>query len=178
MKLMRGARTILAILSFGVCLSGAASAQNQSPTNRAPYDGADTLNGPKPIHIDGNCRILPGSEFAGVKKKTHPYNDSAICSIKGPVESQHQEEKVAGNELQRWLVRVKERTFVLQDISDDPVLYVVQFDVPQNWVIDSDPQPWQMAGQTAYFRVYVKPGQTERLHVGVRRMWPQKSKPI
>jgi hypothetical protein len=57
-------------------------------------------------------------------------------------------------------------------------MYIVQFDIPQNWLIDSDPQPWQIVGQTAYFQVYVNPGQTVRLHVGVRRQWPQGSKPI
>jgi hypothetical protein len=35
-----------------------------------------------------------------------------------------------------------------------------------------------MDGQTAYFRVYVKPGETISLHVGVRREWAQKPKPI
>ncbi len=153
-------------------------AQTPPPTNRVPYDGADALNGPKPIHIDENCRILPSSESNPLKKKTHPYNDSAICSLESMFESKHWEEKVAGNELQRWFVRVKEQTFVLQDISDDPVMYLVQYDVPQNWFVDSDPQPWQIVGQTAYFRVYVKPGETVRLHVGVRRMWPQKPRPI
>ncbi len=175
---MRRAWAIPSILFLGVCVSATAFAQNPPATNRVPYDGGDALNGPKPIHIDENCRILPGSEGNPVKKKTHPYNDAAICSLEGMTELTHWEEKVAGNQLQRSFVRVEEQTFVLQDIAGDPVVYVVQYDVPQNWFVDSDPQPWQIVGHTAYFRVYVKPGETVRLHVGVRRVWPEKPKPI
>ena len=102
-------------------------------------------------------------------KKDHPYNDSAICNLEGVKESSHWEEKVDGNQLKRWQVHVKERTYVLQDIADQPVMYVVQFDIPKDWFIDSDPQPWQTVGQTAYFRVYVNSGETVRLHVGYIR---------
>lgn len=169
---------IPAILVLSMCASGSSVAQNRSGDKRIPYDGADALTGPRPIHIDGDCRVLPGSDGNPFKKKTRPYYDSAICSLESPFESKHWEEKISGNELQRWFVRVKEQTFVLEDIADYPVVYVVQYDVPQNWFVDSDPQPWQTVGQTAYFRVYVNPGETVRLHVGARRMWPQKPKPI
>ena len=136
--------------------------------------------------LNGRRRGSPGISGADdrtdreglLKKKTHPYNDSAICSLEGISESAHWEEKVEGSQLQRWFVRVEEQTFVLEDIADVPVMYIVQYDVPQNWFVDSDPQPWQVAGKTAYFRVYVNPGETVRLHVGMRRMWPQKPKPI
>ena len=175
---MSAARTILGCLLLGVGGIGAALGQGSTQPNRVPYDGADTLDGPKPIHIDEKCRILPGSAGSPFKKKTHPYNDSAICSLEGISESAHWEEKVEGSQLQRWFVRVEEQTFVLEDIADVPVMYIVQYDVPQNWFVDSDPQPWQVAGKTAYFRVYVNPGETVRLHVGMRRMWPQKPKPI
>jgi len=149
----------------------------QNAPGRIPYDGSDTLNSPRPIHVDQKCRILPGSE--GIRmKKGKPYNDSTICALQGISASQHWEEKINGNELDRWLVRVKEQTFVLQDIAEEPVMFIVQFDVPQGWFVDSDPQPWQMVGQTAYFHAYVKPGETVKLHVGVRREWPQKPKPI
>jgi hypothetical protein len=155
----------------------AATAQNAPESSRVPYDGSDSLDGPKPIHVDEKCRVLPGTE--GIPpKKAKPYNDSAICSLEGISESTHWEEKITGNQVQRWLVRVKERTFALQDISDEPVWFIVQFDVPQDWFVDSDPQPWQTVGQTAYFHAYVKPGETVKLHVGVRRQWPQKPKPI
>jgi hypothetical protein len=164
------------ILGRGVCAP--AVAQNPPRAQRVPYDGSDSLSGPKPIHIDERGRILPGGEGVPLKKKTHPYRDSSICSLEGPKESTHWEERITGNTLQRWLVRVTERTLVFRNIADEPVMYVVQYNVPQNWFIDSDPKPWQTVGQMAYFRVYVKPGETIRLHVGIRREWLQKSKPL
>ena len=171
---MKCTRAIFAVV---LLLTGAGWTTAQNAPARVPYDGADTPGAPKPIHIDGDCRVLPGVE--GVRtKKTKPYHDDAICALEGMHESSHWEEKVEDNRLNRWFVRVKERTFAVQDISDDPVLYIVQFEIPKNWIIDSDPQPWQTVSQTAYFRVYVNPGETVRLHVGVRRQWPQGSKPI
>jgi hypothetical protein len=165
----------VAVLILGVCAGAAAMGQNAP--GRVPYDGSDAQNGPKPIHVDQKCRILPGSEGIPMKK-AKPYNDSTICALEAESQSQHWEEKINGRELDRWLVRVKEQTFVLEDIADEPVMFIVQYDVPQGWFVDSDPQPWQMVGQTAYFHAYVKPGETVKLHVGVRRVWPQKPKPI
>lgn len=175
---MSGIRGCVVILSLGMWAGAMTVAQNPPGAARVPYDGSDSLSGPKPIHVDENCRILPRSGGLPRTKKTHPYSDSAICSLEGLLESTHWEEKISGSELQRWFVRVKERTFVLQDIADEPVMFIVRYAVPRGWFVDSDPQPWQTVGQTAYFRAYVKPGETVRLHVGVRREWPMKPKPI
>ena len=175
---MSGIRGYIAILLLGICVGATGAAQNAPGAARVPYDGSDSLSGPKPIHVDQNCRILPGDEGITRKKKVRPYNDSAICSLESVLQSTHWEEKISGNTLHRWFVRVKEQTFVLQDIADKPVMFIVQYAVPQGWFVDSDPQPWQTVGQTAYFHAYVKPGETVRLHVGVRRAWPMKPKPI
>jgi hypothetical protein len=165
-----------AVALLALCVT---AGMGQRPgATRIPYDGSDTPDGPKSIHVDQDCRILPGSPLLPASKKSHPYRDSAICDIESPAESTHWEEKIVGNELQRAFVHVKERTFVLQDIADQPTEFIVQYAVPKDWFVDSDPLPFQVSGQTVYFRVYVKPGETVRLHVGVRREWPQKPKPI
>jgi hypothetical protein len=44
--------------------------------------------------------------------------------------------------------------------------------------VDSDPQPAEMEGSTAVFRVYAEPGEIVRLHVGVRRTTELKPKTI
>jgi hypothetical protein len=175
---MRRKWALVAIAGIGVWVSVAASAQDPHRAGRTPYDGADSMSGPMPIHVDETCRILPSNDGAPIRKKPRPYRDSAVCDLEGPKDSTHWEEKITGNLLERTFVHVKERTLVFQDIADGPVMYIVQYDVPQGWFVDSDPQPWQTVGQTAYFRVYVKPGETIRLHVGVRREWPSKPKPI
>ncbi len=173
---MRERWATIAVLIFSVW-AGPAALEGQNAPGRVPYDGSDALNGPMPIHVDENCRVLPESQ-AMPAKKAKPYFDPAICSLESQAESQHWEEKIAGNQLERWFVRVKERTFVLRDIAEKPVMFLVQYELPKGWFVDSDPQPWQIVGQTAYFHAYVKPGETVKLHVGVRREWPQKPKPI
>jgi hypothetical protein len=170
-------QAVFAFLFAGLSLS-AALAQGPAGAARLPYDGSDSITGPKPLHIDQSCRILPRVEPAPRAKKIHPYYDTTICGLEAENDSTHWDERIADNQLQRTFVRVSERTFVLQDISDGPMMFIVQYDVPQGWFVDSDPQPWQTAGQTAYFRVYVNPGETVRLHVGIRREWPSKPKPI
>lgn len=174
---MSVSRRFSVVALLALCAMAGAAAQSPAAT-RIPYDGSDTLDGPMPIHVDQSCRILPGPPELPARKRPHPYRDSAVCDLESPAESNHWEEKIVGNELQRAFVRVKEQTFVLQDIADQPAMFYVQYVVPKDWFVDSDPLPWQVDGQTAYFRVYVKPGETIRLHVGVRREWPQKPKPI
>ena len=43
--------------------------------------------------------------------------------------------------------------------------------VPENWMVDSDPQPFGIDGSTALFRLSAEPGQRVRLHVGMRRSY-------
>lgn len=166
--------TVLAVAGMGYT----AIAQSAPSANRPPYDGADSPNGPMPIHVDQNCRILPGNNNVLQLKKQHPYHDNAVCRLESVHASEHWEEHITGNELFRTYVRVNEHEFVLQNVSDKQVMFIVEQTVPQNWRIDSDPQPWQVTGKTAWFHVYVKPGETVRLHVGMRREWPQAPKPI
>ncbi len=130
------------------------------------------------IHVDQDCRILPDPAHALSGKRAKPYTDSALCQLEGIFESQHVEESIQGDQLLRWHVEVHEHTFVLQDISDAPVTFVVEQIVPKNWTVDSDPQPKQMIGQTAFFPVIVQPGQVVHLHVGMRRASPVHAKPI
>lgn len=162
--------TLVAVFAF------APARQMQAAQSSSPDSGVPA--GARTIHIDEKCRIVPNEGDFVARKAAHPYHDSAICHLESVADSTHWEERIAGNELLRSLVRVKEHEFVLRDISDEPVMFVVSQTVPENWAIDSDPQPVDIEGRTAYFHVYVKPGQTVRLHVGMRRTWPQKPKPI
>lgn len=153
-------------------------AQQPPTAAQAPYGVRDAKPRPRTIHVDENCRILPTAGDEVLRKKEHPYRDSALCDIESPNDSTHWEERIAGNQLLRTFVRVKEQEFALRNIADEPVMFVVSQKIPKDWAIDSDPQPVDLVGQTAYFDVYVKPGETIRLHVGLRRDWPQKPKPL
>jgi hypothetical protein len=130
------------------------------------------------IHVDQDCRILPDPAHVPPGAKAKPYSDSAICHLDHIFESQHVEERIVGNQLLRSKVDIHEHEFVLQDISADPVTFVVQQEVPKSWTVDSDPQPKQIIGQTAYFPVIVQPGEIVRLHVGMRHESPMRPKAV
>ena len=130
------------------------------------------------IHVDQDCRILPDPAHLPPGKRPKPYTDSVLCHLESVLESEHVEERIQGSQLLRWRVEIHEHEFVLQDASDAPVTFVVEQMVPKGWTVDSDPQPKQIIGQTAFFPVIVQPGQTVRLHVGMRRATPLRARPV
>lgn len=153
-------------------MASAGQAPQSAPPQRRQYYSFNE------IHVDQDCRILPDAAYATPGKKAKPYMDSALCHLESTLESQHVEESIQSDQLLRWHVEIHEHTFVLQDISDAPVTFVVQQWIPKDWTVDSDPQPKQMIGRTAFFPVVVQPGEIVRLHVGVRRASPMRAKPL
>jgi len=130
------------------------------------------------IHVDGDCRVLVAPADLASKKKARYERDPVVCHIESPNSSEHVEEAIVGNELHRSRVAVQEHEFVLQNIAAAPVIFVVEQPVNKGWQIDSDPQPEQMVGQIALFRVHAQPGEIVRLHVGERHTTPMKTKVI
>ena len=163
---------VLALCVAACCPASAQQAPQAAPPQRRQYYSFNE------IHIDQDCRILPDPAHAPPGKKPKPYSDSAVCHLEHVFESEHVEERIQGDQLLRWRVEIHEHEFVLQDISDAPVTFVVEQVIPRNWTVDSDPQPKQMIGQTAFFPVIVQPGQIVRLHVGMRHETPLRGKPI
>jgi hypothetical protein len=101
-----------------------------------------------------------------------------ICHLESVLTSEHTEETIVGNELRRSNVRVTEQTYVLQNVTTDPAIFVVEEPVPAGWHVDSDPQPTETNGLTAVFRVHAQPGEIVHLHVGLRHTKPLPTKLI
>jgi hypothetical protein len=114
------------------------------------------------IHVDQNCRIVQGSSLQ---------TDPEICHLESVHTSNHIEETI-NDGAQRNFVQISEQDYLLQDVTTEPVTFVVEHFVPKEWQIDSDPQPTLMNGSTAVFRVNAQPGQIVRLHVGMRNSKP------
>jgi hypothetical protein len=169
-------RRFLHILAL-TSLAGAACLAPQEPA-RPSYDHSAAPDVAMQIHIDENCEIIPGSALALTSGKKKPFRDGAVCSLEGISNSEHDEERISGNQLLRWHVRIDEQTFVLQNVSDAHVVFFVERSVPKGWVVDSDPQPNRYVGSIAVFPVHAQPGETVRLHVGIRRMIPLKPRPL
>jgi hypothetical protein len=114
----------------------------------------------KEVHVDQRCHVLQDQihGVTGLSLRT----DDAICHLESVHTSQHVEESVA-NGTKRRLVTVSEQEYMLQNVTAEPVVFVVEQAVAKDWHIDSDPPPAEMMGLTALFRVEAQPGQIVRL---------------
>jgi hypothetical protein len=170
-----------AAVSLGI--TGSQTAQQTPP--RPSYGSlvpGGTGRGLHEIHVDERCRILPSPVETG---KAKPRRDSVICHLESEHTSSHVEETTVDGVPQRSHVNIEEQEYVLQDITADPVTFVVEQPVSKDWTVDSDPQPTKIIpanagakiGATAVFRVNAQPGQIVRLHVGLRHAKMKKQKP-
>lgn len=131
------------------------------------------------IYVNQNCEIFPGLVFPLSGRKVPESRwISDVCHLESVLDSEHREEKPAGNELERSDVEVREQEYVLQNITMKPQVFAVLEQVPRGWKVDSNPQPTTMAGDIAVFDVHVDPGETVRLHVGLRRTKELKAKAL
>jgi hypothetical protein len=175
MKVKRLFAQLLLASAFTAWLAAAGAARSQDapaaprPPAREPYS-------PYPeIHVDQACRILPETALpVSGTRKPKPFRDPVICHLESVESSEHIEETISGNQLLRNRVNITEQEYLLQDIEAETEVFVVEQAVPEGWVVDSDPQPTKVVGSTAIFRVYAQPGQTVRLHVGLRHAKPLK----
>jgi len=144
----------------------------QQPPSRPAYDGSAAPDVALQIHVDGKCRILPGAGHPFPGHKPGPFRDANICHTETVLNSEHREEQISGNQLLRSNVRVSEQTYIVQNITGDHVVFVLEFAVPDGWQIDSDPQPNRYDGHLAIFPVHAQAGEIVRLHVGMRHTTP------
>lgn len=124
---------------------------------------------PLPIVVDTSCRIQAESDRLVLGDHIEAFRDDAICHLECVLSSHHVEEKIREGERSRFYVRVAEQEYVVQNPTDKSAVFIVRHQVPENWTVDSDPQPTSMDGLTALFRLNAEPGQRVRLHVGMHR---------
>jgi hypothetical protein len=98
--------------------------------------------------------------------------DPVICHLEYVHTSKHLEDTVKDGMTRNSVVTISEQEYLLQNVTAEPVIFVVEQHVAEGWQVDSDPQPTEMVGSTALFRVNAEPGQIVRLHVGERRADP------
>jgi len=123
------------------------------------------------IVVDKSCRILPESDPLILGDHSEAFRDDAICHLESVLSSHHTEEKIRDSERLHFFVRVAEQEYVVQNPTDKPAVFIVRHHVPENWTVDSDPQPASMDGSTALFRLNADPGQRVRPHVGMHRRY-------
>ena len=121
------------------------------------------------VIVDKSCLIQPESDPLVLGDHVEAFRDEAICHLESVLSSHHIEEKITEGARSRFLVRVAEQEYVVQNPTDKPAVFIVRHDVPEHWKVDSDPQPSSMDGSTAVFLLNADPGQRVRLHVGMHR---------
>lgn len=170
-----------ALLGNGAAMaqtSGAADVETPS-TMQMTIVGTSLQGADGRIYVNQNCEIFPGLVFPLSGRKLPESRWIAdVCHLESVLDSEHREEKPAGNELERSDVEVREQEYVLQNITMKPQVFAVLEQVPRGWKVDSDPQPATMAGDIAVFDVHLDPGETVRLHVGLRHTKELKAKAL
>jgi hypothetical protein len=122
------------------------------------------------VHIDQFCRVLtPGHASPAHPNPIARYRyDNTVCHLESRNASSHWEQTAQNGVPKRIYVTAREHEYVLQNITGEPVTFVVEQSLPKGWSIDSEPQPDAMLGSAAIFRVVAQPDQIVRLHVGER----------
>jgi hypothetical protein len=151
-------------------------AQQNPPPTSAP---ATAKSHPAEVHIDQNCRVLTSPAPTAANPNLAPryrYNP-AVCHIESQHCSDHWEKTTQNGVPKNLFVVVKERKYILRNIGASSIIFAVDQQVPKNWRIDSTPQPDQINGDIATFRLVAEPGQVVRLHVGERATEPPPAPP-
>ena len=121
----------------------------------------------KEIHVDRKCSVLldESNALSGLTE-ADVRNDHAICHLESVLSSHHVEEALRDGVMLRSNVIVKEQEYLLQNVTAEPVVFVVEHALAEGWQVDSDPQPVKVVDNTAFFRVNAAPAQIVRMHVG------------
>lgn len=157
----------LAALSLALAATLLAAPATQARDQGQGQDQAPRLQ----IVVDKSCLIQPESDPAVLGDHYDAFRDDAICHLESVLTSHHIDEKIVDGERSRFFVRVAEQEYLLEDVTDKPAVFIVRHNVPENWIVDSDPQPSSMDGSTAVYRLNADPGQRVRLHVGIHRTY-------
>jgi hypothetical protein len=179
---MFATRAFPAILLLGAAASLSVTAccaqDSLQPAPAAPAHPARAPYSPfRTFYLDDSCHLLPAPAHQDTgKKKPRLRTDPILCHLEAIANSEHMEETIVGNEAHRSMVSVSEQTYVLQNVTTDPVIFEIEHFVPLGWEIDSDPKPDEISGSTAIFHPHAQPGEIVRLHVGLRRVKALKTK--
>ncbi len=146
------------------------SSQQQSVPNVSVIDAPPPAFELSEVHIDHDCRVLTQGKSTAANPNPNPHYryNNVVCHFESKLHSGHTEQIVKNGVPKYVYVSIIEREYLLQNVTGKPVTFVIDQNLPKGWRIDSDPQPTEVTASTATFRVLAQPGQTVRLHVGMR----------
>lgn len=128
---------------------------------------ADATSALPEIHMDQRCHALSANGLA-VTGTPAMLSAKSFCRLESVKTTQHPETEIIDSSPHHVLATVKEQDYLLQNITNETIAFVIEHKVPRGWKVDSEPQPLSVTNSTAMFRAIVQPGQTVRLHVGMK----------
>lgn len=136
------------------------------------------------IHVNKDCLILqdqvdgvtgvtvPGALPVGggapgaTGQRAAAQLDLAVCHLESQFTANRVKGEVVNGAVQRSVVVVKEKAYLMKNEFERPVVFVVEQPVPEGWEIAAEPGPDKMEGNVALFRAVALPGQMVRLSAG------------
>ena len=149
-------------LVFALCLSPVATAP---ATARAQEPNSGPVL--PEIHINQRCKAL-SADGLSVGGTPAMLSAKAFCRLESVKTTQHSETEVVNGNPHRVLATVQEQDYLLNNVTGEPVVFVIEHRVPHGWQVDSEPAPASVSNSTAIFHAIAQPGQTVRLHVGLK----------
>ena len=186
MMTMRGLRAalvglgLMGAVGLAGCEHAGGAGAGQPASAMAPGEGA--VAQVREIHVNQDCVILE-DQVDGVRGMSVPgaaaagsagggQMNAGVCHLESQLTSNSVKGAVVNGAVQRSVVVVKEQKYLLRDEFQEPVVFVVEQAVPEGWTVSSDPQPNEVEGRVALFRVAAQPGQVVSLHVGEQHTIP------
>jgi len=142
------------------------------------------------IHVNQDCLILQdqvdgvvgvsvpegkpvggGAPGAGGERSVAQL-DLTVCHLDSQLTANRVKAESVNGSVQRSVVVVKEKDYLMKNQFERPVVFVVEQPVPTGWQIASEPGPDKMLGNVALFKAVALPGQMVRLHAGQQHTIP------
>ncbi len=125
----------------------------------------DQVDGVVGVSVPGAKPVGGGAPGAGGERSVEQL-DLSVCHLDSQLTANRVKGEVVNGAVQRSVVVVKEKDFLLQNSFERPVVFVVEQPVPEGWQIATVPGPDKMLGNVALFKAVALPGQMVRLHAG------------
>ncbi|HVT97259.1 MAG TPA: hypothetical protein VHE33_07100 [Acidobacteriaceae bacterium] len=146
------------------------SAAPPPPTMQMTIVGKSLNASDGKIYVNENCEVFPGLQLPMGDHKPKGEWMPEVCHLENVKEFDRHDEKKAGSDGKGEDVEIRERDYVLQNISVKPAVFEVLEMIPEGWSVESDPKPAEMDGPVGVFEVKAGPWGEARLHVRLRRV--------
>jgi hypothetical protein len=125
----------------------------------------DQVDGVVGVSVPGAKPVGGGAPGAGGERSVAQL-DLTVCHLDSQLTANRVKGELVNGTVQRSVVVVKEKDYLMKNQFERPVVFVVEQPVPEGWAISSEPGPDKMVGNVALYKAVALPGQMVRLHAG------------